>query len=147
MNKSVLLFLLLPFFPLKITAATTPIPFQLAGNMIVVEASLDGIYGNFIIDTGSPDVVLNSAYFKGFPDAFNNTEVTDIHGQVRTVLLYDIREFTIKDIRLPNARALVLDLKVLEALRGLPLLGIIGRAVRICSFDFLIYKFSGISPA
>ncbi len=137
MNKSVLPFLLASLFLcLKLAAAPIPIPFQLAGNMIVIQASVNGTSGNFILDTGSPNVILNSTYFKGFADTYSDPEVTDIHGAVSTVLSYDIDQLLLTGTELPQQRALVLDLKQLEKARNMPILGIIGYSA-ISSFEIM----------
>lgn len=43
----------------------TSIPFQLMGKLIIIQASVDGQLGNFILDTGISDLLLNSRYFEG----------------------------------------------------------------------------------
>ena len=43
------------------------IPFSRAGNLIVVKAKADTIEGNFILDTGAPNLVLNIIYFRDNP--------------------------------------------------------------------------------
>jgi hypothetical protein len=50
------------------SATVSMIPFQLVNNLIVVQASIDGKRGNFIIDTGSEFMVLNAKYFSGHRD-------------------------------------------------------------------------------
>ncbi len=55
------------FLSISLTAmpASTTIPFQLAGKLIIVQATVDGIRGNFILDTGVENLMLNAAYFRG----------------------------------------------------------------------------------
>ena len=48
-------------------AASSTIPFQLAGKLIIVKATVDGQPGNFILDTGVSKLVLNDRYFEGEP--------------------------------------------------------------------------------
>jgi len=46
-------------------AQTVTIPIKRAGNLIIVEAQIDSIAGNFVLDTGAPYLVLNATYFLG----------------------------------------------------------------------------------
>ncbi|MCT4623410.1 MAG: hypothetical protein N4A46_07280, partial [Schleiferiaceae bacterium] len=43
------------------------IPFKRVGNLIMVEAKIDGQMGYFVLDTGAPYLVLNSTYFRDYP--------------------------------------------------------------------------------
>ena len=43
------------------------IPFNRVGNLIVIKARVDTIEGNFILDTGAPNLVLNLTYFRDYP--------------------------------------------------------------------------------
>jgi predicted aspartyl protease len=40
------------------------IPLKRAGNLLLFEATVDSVRGNFILDTGAPYLVLNAAYFR-----------------------------------------------------------------------------------
>ena len=42
------------------------IPFSRAGNLIVIRARVDTAWGNFILDTGAPGLVLNMTYFRNY---------------------------------------------------------------------------------
>lgn len=41
------------------------IPFQMAGKLILIQAEVGGVTGNFIVDTGTSHLVLNAKYFSG----------------------------------------------------------------------------------
>src|SRR5574343_801004 len=43
---------------------TLKLPLKRAGNLLLVEADVDGQRGNFILDTGAPGLVLNTTYFR-----------------------------------------------------------------------------------
>jgi hypothetical protein len=47
------------------SAVCTRIPFELIQKLIVVRATVNGIAGNFIVDTGVSGLILNNQYFKG----------------------------------------------------------------------------------
>ncbi|MEZ5173535.1 MAG: hypothetical protein R2850_08510 [Bacteroidia bacterium] len=40
------------------------LPLKRAGNLILLEVMVDGVRGNFILDTGAPHLVLNTTYFR-----------------------------------------------------------------------------------
>lgn len=42
------------------------IPFTLAGNLIIIQANVDTVSGNFILDTGAPGLILNLTYFRNY---------------------------------------------------------------------------------
>ncbi len=115
------------FFCLKMAASPIVVPFQLAGNSIVVEALVNGVAGKFILDTGSPEVLLNNAWFEGFEaPSTGSSNVMDIHGKVSEWLCYNVKELKLGGAELPRQLALVLDLRNLETMKGMYLLGILG---------------------
>jgi hypothetical protein len=62
-------------------SASCIIPFSRAGNLIVVKAKADTIEGNFILDTGAPNLVLNIVYFRDYPiTQSHDAEQTSITG-------------------------------------------------------------------
>ena len=44
---------------------TMAVPIKRAGNLIVVEAQLDTLVGDFILDTGAPGLIPQSNLFSG----------------------------------------------------------------------------------
>ena len=46
---------------------TLIVPIKRAGNLIIVEAQIDTLVGNFVLDTGAPYLVLNATYFRYMP--------------------------------------------------------------------------------
>jgi len=46
---------------------TLIVPIKRAGNLIIVEAQIDTLEGNFVMDTGAPYLVLNATYFRDAP--------------------------------------------------------------------------------
>ncbi len=43
---------------------TLKIPLKRIDNLLLMEAEVDGLRGNFIFDTGAPGLVLNTTYFR-----------------------------------------------------------------------------------
>lgn len=90
---------------------------------VLVEAHINGQQGRFILDTGSPDLVLNSCYFSG--------EKTDIiarglHGQVTELAQVSVRQFDWMSIRKRYIQAVALNMANLEKQTKVPILGLIG---------------------
>lgn len=57
--------LLVVSFSNTLKGTYTSVPFQLEGKLIIIQATVDGQIGNFILDTGISDLLLNSRYFEG----------------------------------------------------------------------------------
>lgn len=96
--------------------------FELINKMIVVEAQVDGLDGYFIVDTGSPDLILNSQHFDGKKSSY---QVKGIDGvaDVHTKLLH---RFQWGCAEKKNFLAYLLNLQYLEHAIDRPLLGLIG---------------------
>ncbi|NQX92801.1 MAG: hypothetical protein HRT74_11885 [Flavobacteriales bacterium] len=68
----IIFFLLLSRWVLASSADPTPLGFEetvdlpliRAGKLLLIEAEVDGVKGNFIFDTGAPYLVLNETYFR-----------------------------------------------------------------------------------
>ncbi|WP_353780027.1 hypothetical protein [Winogradskyella sp. 3972H.M.0a.05] len=104
---------------------TTRIPFKLIDHLIVVEAELFDKKGNFIIDTGSETLILNSVHFK----KSSNEKIThgvnaDIHSSVKHV-----NTFLLKNFELRHTKSDVIDLSHIEKTKKMNLLGVIGHSV------------------
>lgn len=112
--------LVLPQFVWSDAICTTA--FELRQGMILVEGDIDGQRGWFILDTGSPGLVLNKRYFSGTP---SETMAYGIHQKINVEEL-EITLFRWQCIEKKRILSLVIDLTALE--RGLEqkLWGLIG---------------------
>jgi len=109
---------------------TTRIPFKLVDHLIVVEAELKNKKGNFIIDTGSEALILNSVHF----DIFYTFQRKSINASgVNEVLDYSyekyIDEFNLNGFKLENKISDVINLSHIEKSKKIKLLGIIGYSI------------------
>lgn len=106
---------------------TTRIPFKLVDHLIVVEAELLNKKGNFIIDTGSETLILNSVHF---PNVYaNNKKYKETSGVLQAIdYSYErqVKEFVLQSFRLENKSSDVIDLSHIENSKKIKLLGIIG---------------------
>jgi hypothetical protein len=108
---------------------TTTVPFTLAENLIVVQAEINGVAGNYLVDTGSQTVVLNRPYFDsaniktvvmnhGPPSGASGT-IADVQGAINLRISWG-------DIKIDDLFGMVMDLTHLEASVGVPIVGLIG---------------------
>ncbi len=107
----------------------TTIPFELAKNLIVVQAEINGIAGNYLVDTGAQAVMLNKSNFN--PDflnivPMNHAPPTGVNGTIQNVQGATNLELTLGPIQINGLRGLVMDLSPLEKSIGIPVAGIIG---------------------
>ncbi len=133
MTQPILKALLISFFLVTSAAAEVPaattVPFTLAENLIVVEAEINGVAGNYLVDTGAQAVVLNRPHFEsadidtvvmshGSPTGANGV-VSDVQGAINLSLSWG-------DIEIDGLYGMVTDLTHLEASVGVPIAGLIG---------------------
>jgi len=91
---------------LKSDTSSCMIPFTRVGNLIVVQASVNSIFGNFILDTGSPHLVLNTTYFRDYPLLFTkDEEQTTITGRAGIVERTMVKHFTLGTLHYYRAEA------------------------------------------
>jgi len=109
--------------------AVTTVPFTVAENIIVVEAQINGVAGNYLVDTGAQVVVLNRPHFEsadvdtvvmnhGSPSGANGA-VSDVKGAINLKLSWG-------DIEIDGLYGMVMDLTHLETSVGVPIVGLIG---------------------
>jgi hypothetical protein len=120
----------LPFFDDAFPPAdsiTCVIPFSRAGNLILLRARADSIEGNFILDTGSPVLVLNLTYFRHYPTTIrHDREEGGMTGTGAQVLETSIKEFSLGPIKYPKIYANMTNLGHLENSKGVKILGLLG---------------------
>ena len=137
--KRILTTLLLCCFSFYLVAAIDPIPtkkdkpvlfnipFRLVGNLIIVKGNVDGKEGNFIIDTGAPTLVLNQNKLRYYTKSSRNS--LGVTGNIPGMYEKRTRKVKLADAVFSNIDALVMDLTHLEAVRNIPILGLIGYKV------------------
>jgi hypothetical protein len=101
------------------------IPLKRVGHLFMIEAMIDGETGNFLFDTGSQRLVLNSIYFRKYviSDEGAGGGVTGTLGKVNRTT---VRRLDISGILNSNVSADVTDLGHLENRRGVKIFGLFG---------------------
>lgn len=95
--------------------------FDLAGGMVIVEATINGQSGNFILDTGSPGIVLNAQR----SNLSTTCHAAGIGGEL-TVGMVELQNFEWGIIKKEKLLGYVLDVSRLEASCGRKIMGLIG---------------------
>lgn len=115
---------------------TLIIPIKRIQNLIVVEARVDTMIGNFILDTGSPLLVLNKTYFrKGWQ---TDAKAANAAGQsVTPVMRTRVNDFALRELYFENLPADLNDLGHIENHRGIKILGLLGVSL-FRSFEIVI---------
>jgi hypothetical protein len=101
------------------------IPVRQAGTLIIVEATIDGLRGNFILDTGAPYLVLNATYFRDYKEVAGFA-ATDISGGQQNQRVTKVGKLKIKALYYENLEADVSDLSAIENKRNIKILGLLG---------------------
>jgi hypothetical protein len=112
------------------------LPIKRAGNLILLEAVIDDISGNLILDTGSGGMVLNSIYFmqgRRMPGLVAGG-ITGSTGPLKRTI---IRNLQISDMFLEDITADLLDLGHIENARNVKVLGFFGLSL-IAGYEVVI---------
>lgn len=104
------------------------IPFKLAGNLISVAVELNGKKRNFLLDTGSPTVVLNAKYYKNkMPEG--STQISNakgVNGAIAGMDIFEIDNLNFSGIQLNNEAVISMNLAHLEEELNTEIYGLIG---------------------
>lgn len=121
-----------------INASTTRIPFKIIDQLIIVEVAILDKEGNFIIDTGSEALILNSVHFKPTREHRQDGQLrSGIHNDIENVKEKYLDFLSIKDLSLEKLNADVIDLSHIEKVKKIELLGIIGYSI-LKNFEIFI---------
>ena len=101
-------------------------PFEIIKRSIVIKATVEGVTGNFIIDTGSPCMLLNKKYFFGLKAKHCNDVIIDLHGIENNNKIRYIKDAKIGELNLPSEFARVFDFSEIERIKGISIAGIFG---------------------
>ncbi len=104
------------------------VPFKRIGGLVIIEAEVDGLKGNFIVDTGAPNLVLNINRLD-YARPSRLQQSMGINGQVNQIYEKGVRRMYCGEVLFKNVRAHAIDLSHLEKVRGIPLLGLIGHSL------------------
>ena len=112
-----------------VTSATPDctIPFNRAGNLIVIKAKVDTTEGNFILDTGAPGLILNMTYFRHYSSSSHQADESGgITGSVAASSPADVAKLTLGTINYSRIEADRINLGHIENSKGIKVLGLLG---------------------
>ena len=116
--------------PVSVNQAVTTLPFELQDRLIVVNATINGVNGNYLFDTGAQITVLNSTRFSDDDiETFelNHAQPSGAGGTMNEVRATRGLELEWSGIRMEGLMAAVTDLSHLEKnIGGIEVKGIIG---------------------
>lgn len=102
------------------------VPFQLAGKLILVDVNLNGKPQKFILDTGSPKVVLNSKYLNKNDKETRLSSSKGVNGNISGMDIENVESLDFYGIQLKNQDVLSMDLSHLEEELGTQFCGLLG---------------------
>lgn len=114
--------LLVVSFNHTLQGAYTSVPFQLEGKLIIIQATVDGQVGNFILDTGISDLILNSRYFEGDQ---TGDRFLGLNGQGGTIQL-SRPTVEIGDQNWGRLNAQIVGMSAIERSKGIRIHGLLG---------------------
>lgn len=101
------------------------IPLKRAGNLILLEAIIDGVSGNLILDSGSSSIVLNSMYFRQGRSVAHMT-AGGMTGSTGTLTTVRINNMQMSELIFSRLEANTVDLGHIESARNTKVLGFFG---------------------
>lgn len=104
------------------------IPLKRVQNLYMVEAKVDSVVGNFILDTGAPHLVLNKTYFNTGKSAPGSTQY-GITGGGNSVMNTTIDTLKVSELFYTRVDADIVNLGHLENARGVKILGLLGTSL------------------
>ena len=107
---------------------TLKLPLKRAGNLLLVEASVDGIRGNFILDTGAPGLLLNTTYFRQNAVRKNRSSI-GIVGNTNTIYEIQINRLEISKLYYEKIIVELTELNHIEDSKNIKILGLLGTAL------------------
>jgi hypothetical protein len=122
---------------IKMDSPSCTIPFIRAGNLILIKGKVDTAEGNFVLDTGAPDLVLNMTYFRNYPSRTTEGEAGGITGSVREQQGTSVDKFSLGPISYYHVEADRIDLGHIENNKGIKILGLLGMQL-FTKFEMII---------
>jgi hypothetical protein len=101
------------------------IPFKRAGRLLIIEAQVDSLRGNFIFDTGAPYLILNRTYFRDYKKKKSAT-AKGITGESNRIDVVHVDSLRLKNISYTDVNADLINLGEIENVRGIKVLGLLG---------------------
>ena len=103
------------------------ISFTRAGNLILIRGIADTTEGNFILDTGAPNLVLNLTYFRDYPTTYiPDAEQSSITGATPGLSKTKVERLVVGNQQYHRVEADLANLGHIENSKGVKILGLLG---------------------
>ncbi|MCG8748678.1 retropepsin-like aspartic protease [Tenacibaculum finnmarkense] len=102
------------------------IPFELAGKLIAVDLLLNGTKRKFILDTGAPFVILNSAYIIADTTKTSSTSIKGVNGNISSISFKKTKSINFSGLKMNNQDIMTMNLAHLEKSLDYKFYGLIG---------------------
>lgn len=103
------------------------IPFKMMGNLIAIDVTLNGKIKTFILDSGSPKVILNSKHINSSEEKKETiSSAKGVSGNISGMDIEVLKHLDFGGIQLNNQKVITLDLSHLEEELGETFHGLIG---------------------
>jgi len=116
---------------------TDSLNFTTAGNLIILQATVNNQSGNFILDTGAPGLILNATYFRHLPALEAMVESAGITGPAHAAEKVVADNFALGSFDYSRVMADRVNLGHIENSKGIKILGLIGVGL-LRKFEMLI---------
>jgi predicted aspartyl protease len=112
------------------------IPLKRAGRLFLLEATVDKVTGNFILDTGASGLVLNKTYFRN-AICVDDEEAGGVTGAISQICRTTVKHMQVAEVVYRNMSADVIPLGHLENRRGVKILGLFGMSL-LKNLEFVV---------
>jgi hypothetical protein len=106
-------------------SASCVIPFTRIGNLILIQAKADDSIGFFVLDTGTPGLVLNLTYFRRYPST-NRGESGGVTGSVAAAAQTSVDSLRLGPVHYYHLDADLINLGHIENNKGVKIFGLLG---------------------
>lgn len=100
------------------------LPIKRIQNLIVIEATVDSVSGNFVFDTGASYLVLNQTYFRKYR-SIGRVESGGVMGSTQAYRTF-VPQFQLQQLNYNKIEADVADLSSIENSKKVKILGLLG---------------------
>ncbi len=107
-------------------SSTCIIPFTRIGNLILIQAKADTTTGFFVLDTGTPGLVLNLTYFRYYPTSNPIEGSGGLTGSVSTAAQTTVNSLRLGPISYFHLDADLINLGHIENNKGVKIFGLLG---------------------
>lgn len=121
------------------------LPIIKLGNLIAIEVVLDDVKRIFLLDNGSPKLVLNSKYIKSIANETTISSVSGVNGAISGMNISKINKLEFGGIKIQDQEALTMNLEHLETNFETKIYGLLGYEVYKNYDLFFDYKANTIT--